>query len=56
MNRYHKVLQATSLHDCQAVIDREIGAVLDYQEKRLLPDLFQKIAPKLPPAGDTAPT
>lgn len=55
-NAAHKVMQATSLHDCQAVIDREIGAVLDYQEKRLLPDLLQKIAPKLPPAGDMAPT
>ena len=55
-NAAHKAMQATSLHDCQAVIDLEIGAVLDYQEKRLLPDLLKKIAPKLPPAGDTAPT
>ena len=55
-NAAHKVMQATSLADCQTVIDLEIGAILDYQENRLLPDLFQRIAPKLPPAGDTAPT
>ena len=55
-NAAHKVLQATSLHDCQAVIDREIGAVLDFLDKRLIPDLFKKIAPKLPPDGDTATT
>ena len=55
-NAAHKVMQATSLADCQTVIDLEIGAILDYQENRLLPDLFQRISPKLPPAGDTAPT
>jgi phage terminase Nu1 subunit (DNA packaging protein) len=55
-NAAHKVLQATSLHDCQAVIDREIGAVLDFLDKRLIPDLFKKIAPKLPTDGDTGTT
>ena len=55
-NAAHKVLQATSLHDCQAVIDREIGAVLDFQDKRMIPDLIKKIAPKLPTDGDTGTT
>ena len=51
-----KVLQATTLQDKQAAVDREIRAFLDLHAPWPLDELIEKIASNLPPAGDTATT
>lgn len=50
------ILKATTPDEKQAVIDLEMKRILDLHDPWPLDELVEKIASKLPPAGDTAPT